>query len=70
MKTYTVYRVDSRTNCKVLLGKMVERRREERNSNLADMFRLALRVYRKLSIDSNILIINEGVPGGFLFGGR
>ena len=69
MKTYTVYRVDSRTNRKVLLGKMVERRREERGSNLADMFRLALRVYRKSSIDSNILIIDEGIPGGFLFGG-
>ena len=70
MKTYTVYRVDSRTNRKVLLGKMVERRMEGRSSNLAEMFRLALSVYRKLSIDSNIFIINESVPGGFLFGGR
>jgi len=69
LKTYTIYRVDSRSNSKVRLGKMVERRREERSSNLADMFRLALRVYRKSLIDANILIINEGVPGGFLVGG-
>jgi hypothetical protein len=69
MKTYTVYRVDYRTNKHKLIGKVVERRREERNNNAEDMLRLAQKIYATSSIDPNIFIINEGSPGGHLFGG-
>ncbi len=69
MKTYTVYRVDYRTNKQELIGKVVERRREERINNAADMLRLAQKIYATSSIDSNIFIINEGSPRGHLFGG-
>jgi len=41
MKTYTVYRVDYRTNKQELIGKVMERRREERSNNAADMLQLA-----------------------------
>jgi hypothetical protein len=70
MKTYTVYRVDNRTNKKELIGKVVDRRKESRNKNpAADMLRLAKKLYATSLFDSNIFIINEGSPGGFLFGG-
>ena len=70
MKTYTVYRVDYRTNKHELIGKVVERRKEERNNNAADMLRLAQKIYATSSIYSNIFIVNEGSPGGPLFGGE
>ena len=69
MKTYTVYRVDYRTNKQELIGKVIERRREERNNNAADMLQLAKKIYATSSIDSHIFVINEGSPGGPLFGG-
>ena len=68
MKTYTVYRVDYRTNKKILIGRLMERRREERINNAADMLRLAKKTYATSSIDTNIFIVNEG-SGEILFGG-
>jgi hypothetical protein len=68
MKTFTVYRVDYRTNKKILIGRLVERRREERINNAADMLRLAKKTYATSSIDTNIFIVNEG-SGEILFGG-
>jgi hypothetical protein len=47
----------------------VERRREERNHNAADMLRLAQKVYATSSNASNIFIVNEGSSGGPIFGG-
>ena len=69
MKTYTVYRVDHRTNKQELIGKVVERRNEERKNNAADLLRVAQKIYGTSSIDPNIFIINEGSTGGPLFGG-
>ena len=69
MKTYTVYRVDYRTNKQELIGKVIERRREERNNNAADMLQLAKKIYATSSIGSHIFVINEGSPGGPLFRG-
>lgn len=69
MKTYTVYRVDHRTNKQELIGKVVERRKDERMNNAAGMLRLAQKIYATSSNDPNIFIINEGSPGGPLFGG-
>jgi hypothetical protein len=48
MKTFTVYRVDYRTNKKILIGGLVERRREERINNAADMLRLAQKNIRNV----------------------
>jgi len=69
MKTYTVYRVDHRTNKQELIGKVVERRKGERDDNAAGMLRLARKIYATSSFDQNIFIVNEGSSGGPLFGG-
>ena len=70
MKTDTVYRVGYWNNKLELIGKLVERRRGERNNNAEDMLRLAQKVYATSSIDSSIFIIHEGSSGDPLFGGR
>jgi hypothetical protein len=59
MKTYTVYRVEYRAKKTVRIGKVVDRRKEERNNNAADMLRMAQKVYATSSIDSHIFIIRE-----------
>ena len=68
MKTYTVYRVDYRTNKHELIGKLVERRMKERKNNAADMLRLAQKMYATSSIDTSIFI-KDSSSGGRLFGG-
>ena len=68
-KIYTVYRIGYWNNKLELIGKVVERRKEERNNNAADMLRWAQKIYAALSIDSNIFIVNEGSSGGAIFGG-
>jgi len=68
MKTYTVYRVDYRTNKHELIGKLVERRMKERKNNAADMLRLAQKMYATSSIDTSIFI-KDSSSGGGLFGG-
>lgn len=45
VKAYTVYRFDSRTNVTEPVGRVVERRKGERNDNAADMLRLAQKLY-------------------------
>lgn len=60
MEIYTVYRLGYWNNSMEAIGKLVERRREERESNAADMLRLAKKVYAKSSTDSHIFIIAEG----------
>lgn len=68
-KIYTVYRIGYWNNKLELIGKMVERRKEERNNNAADMLRWAQNIYASSSIDSSIFIVNEGPSGGPIFGG-
>ena len=68
-KIYTVYRIGYWNNKLELIGKVVERRKEERNNNAADMLRWAQKIYAASSIDSNIFIVNEGSSGGAIFGG-
>jgi len=68
-KIYTVYRIGYWNNKLELIGKVVERRKEERGNNAADMLRWAQKIYAALSIDSNIFIVNEGSSGGAIFGG-
>ena len=59
VKTYSVYRVDYPTNKTERIGTVVDRRRGERNNNVAGMLRLAQKLYSTSSIDSHIFIICE-----------
>ena len=59
MKVYTVYHVENLTNTKEALGKVVERRKGERDNNAADMLRYAQKLYGMPSNDSQIIIIRE-----------
>jgi len=69
MKTYTVYRVE--TNKTERIGKVVDRRRGERNDNALDMLRLAQKIFATSSMDSNIFILRESsIQSIFLSGGR
>ena len=69
MKTYAVYRLGYWNNKLELMGKVVERRKEERNNNVADMLRWAQKIYAASSIDSSIFIVKEGSSEGPIFGG-
>ena len=59
MKAYSVYRVEYLKNKTVKIGKMLDRRLEERNNNAADMLRLAQMKYANSLIDSHIFILRE-----------
>jgi hypothetical protein len=61
MKAYTVYRFDYATNKAEPIGKVVDRRRGERNNNAADMLRLAQILYSTSSLDSHIYISPQSV---------
>jgi len=69
MRTYAVYRLGYWDNKLELMGKVVERRKEERNNNAADMLRWAQKIYAASSIDSSIFIVKEGCSDGPIFGG-
>ena len=69
LKTYAVYRIGYWNNKLELLGKVVERRKEERKNNAADMLRWAQKIYAASSIDSSIFIVKEGSSEGPIFGG-
>jgi hypothetical protein len=68
VKTYAVYRIGHWNNKLELIGKVVERRKEARNNNAADMLRWAQNKFATSSIDSSIFIVN-GFPGGPIIGG-
>jgi hypothetical protein len=68
MKTYTVYRVDYLKNKTVKIGKVLDRREEERNNNPADMLRLAQMKYATSSVNSHIFILRERSSQNLLFG--
>jgi hypothetical protein len=69
MKIYAVYRIGYWNNKLELIGKVVERRKEERKNNAADMLRWAQKIYAASSVDSNIFIVKEGSSEGAIFGG-
>jgi len=68
MKTYTVYRVDYLNNKTVKIGKVLDRREEERNNNPADMLRLAQMKYATSSVNSHIFILRESSSQNLLLG--
>lgn len=57
MKTYTVFRVDYPTNKTAPVGTVVDRRKGERHNNVADMLRLAQKLFATSPIDSHIYIL-------------
>ena len=59
MKTYSVYRVEYPKKKTVKIGKVLDRRLEERKNNAADMLRLAQMKYANSSIHSHIFILRE-----------
>ena len=69
MKTYAFYRLGYWNNKLELIGKVMERRKAERNNNTADMLRWAEKIYAASSIDSSIFIVKEGSSEGPIFGG-
>lgn len=56
MRTFTVYRFDYARQEREPVGKLMERRKEERGKNLSDLLRLAQSVYSESSLDSHIVI--------------
>jgi len=68
MKTYTVYRVDYHTNKQELIGKVMERRREERSNNAAGMLQLAKK-YTQLRRLIRTYSSSMRVPLGGLYSG-
>jgi hypothetical protein len=67
MKVYSVYRVHYRTSKIDFIGKVVERRMEERDSNFNDLKRYAEQLYGKSS-DSKIVISSGSAPPWHSFG--
>lgn len=68
MKTYSVYRVEYPENKTVKIGKVLDRRRRERNNNAAAMLRLAQMKYANSSMDSHIFILRESSFQGLILG--
>jgi len=56
VRSYTVYRFDYIRQVKDPVGKLTERRREERRNNAEDLLRLAQRLYSGSSLDSHVVI--------------
>lgn len=59
VKHYTVYRFDYDRQVREPVGKLLERRRAERRNNVADLLKLAQRLYSTSSLDSHIVIIPD-----------
>ena len=69
MKIYTVYRVEYLKNKTLKIGKVLDRRKGERNNNQADMLRLAQIKYATSAINSHIFILRESSNQNLLLGG-
>lgn len=59
MRTFTVYRFDYIRQVREPVGRLMERRREERGKNTRDLLKLAQKLYSKSSLDSHIVITPE-----------
>ena len=69
MGAYSVYRVDYQANKTERIGRVLDRRKAERNNNAEDMLRFAQSLYAHSAIDSHIFIIRERSPGILGLGG-
>jgi len=59
MRSFTVYRFDYVRRTREPVGKLMERRSEERGKNTTDLLRLAQRIYSTSPLDSHIVITPE-----------
>jgi hypothetical protein len=59
MKVFTVYRFDYARRLREPVGKLMERRSEERGKNTTDLLRLAQRIYSTSPLESHIVITPE-----------
>jgi len=58
MKNYGVYRVDPKTNTRVRIGTLTERRQRDRIDNENGMLRLAQKLFAPAPIDRRYIRIN------------
>ena len=59
MKTYIVYRIDYIRHVSEPVGKLVERRRKERENNVGSLWKLAKKIYPMTPADSLLVITPE-----------
>ena len=59
VKNYTVYRFNYVRQMREPVGKLMERRSEERGNNIEGLLKLAQRIYTKSSLDSHIVISSD-----------
>jgi len=59
VKTYIVYRIDYIRQVSEPVAKLVERRRKERENNVASLLKLAKKIYPTPPVDSLLVITPE-----------
>ena len=59
MKTYIVYRIDYIRHVSEPVGKLVERRRKERENNVGSLWKLAKKIYPSPPVNSLLIITPE-----------
>jgi hypothetical protein len=59
VKTYIVYRVDYLRQAREPVGKLVERRRKEREDNVGSLLKLAQKLYPTPPIGTRLVITPE-----------
>lgn len=59
VKNYTVYRFNYVRQMREPVGKLVERRSEERGNNIEGLLKLAQRIYTTSSLDSHLVISSD-----------
>jgi hypothetical protein len=59
VKNYTVYRFNYVRQMREPVGKLMERRSEERGNNIEGLLKLAQRIYTTSSLDSHIVISSD-----------
>lgn len=59
VKNYTVYRFNYVRQMREPVGKLMERRSEERGNNIEGLLKLAQRIYATSSLDSHLVISSD-----------
>lgn len=59
VKNYTVYRFNYIRQMREPVGKLMERRSEERGNNIEGLLKLAQRIYSTSSLDSHLVIFPD-----------
>jgi len=59
VKIYTVYRFNYVRQMREPVGKLMERRSEERGNNIEGLLKLAQRIYTTSSLDSHLVISSD-----------